>query len=326
MAVELTGSKLPLARHCRWWLRDDAKYPELPRSKAADDGVSNHRLLAQLVDTGLHDEPNPGQLELMRHAREFWGNRRGRAEVTFGLDAAGGTAREIGAHLERNYPEKRTPGEIFLTVDAVELYERLATVTDWKTGYTQVDPPDDNLQLLAGGAAAMLAHGTDGAVLEIAHATNGGCFPRRYVASPLVLYQAMNEIAHIQAGIPGSRAKPGEHCRFCPALGGCPETGEMIGRISASPVQWTTEFVSEENDRLLVQELSAVKKMVEAIEDSLKQRVGRGGIHLPNGKVWKAIVCERESLSKKKVEQILGHRISECMEVITYEQFRQVKA
>lgn len=329
MSARLTGSKLPLARHCRWWLRGDAVYPERPQSKAASDGHDLHALCAQVVDTGLHDAGSPTQELVMRHVRDFWKGRRGQAETTFGLDAARGEARVIGQHLERAYPEPRTPGEIFLTVDYHELGgTNLVTVGDWKTGFAaHVEPPDDNLQLLAGGAAAMLCFGTDGAVLEIVHATEEGCFPRRYVASPLALYQALNEIAHIQAGVDGSRAHAGEHCRFCPALGACPETGEMIGALRpGQPVQWTTEFVSEANDRLLVDELAAVKKMVDAIEDSLKERYRKTGLMLNDGKMYKAIVGRRSLLNKSKVESILGPRIAECMEVMEYEQFRRVKA
>lgn len=330
MTARLTGSKLPLARHCRWWLRGDAVYPERPRSKAASDGQDLHALCAQYVENGIHDACSPSQELVMRGVRSFWNGRRGKAEVTFGLDAARGEARVVGQNLERDYPAPRTPGEIFLTTDYYELSKEANLVTngDWKTGYAaHVEPPDDNLQLLAGGAAAMLCFGTDGAVLEIVHATEDGCFPRRYVASPLVLYAAMNEIAHIQAGIDGSQAKAGDHCRFCPALGACPETGTMISSVRPSPVQWTTEYVSDENDRLLVDELSAVKKMIEAIEESLKERAKKsGGIYLPDGKVYRAVVCERQSLSKKKVEELVGPRIAECMEVISYEQFRRVKA
>lgn len=330
--TSLTGSKLPIARHCKWWLRPDVKYPERPRSGAATDGSRLHEYAADLVDTGEHPPCSSADELVMRGVRDFWKGRHGQgwqAEVALGLDAALGEARVVGKRIDRNYPEPRTPGEIFLSVDYIGEVPELVTVGDWKTGYaSHVEPPDDNLQLLAGGAAAMLAlKKKDGAVLEIAHATEDGVFPRRYVASPLTLYRAMSEIALIQAGVEGARAKAGDHCRYCPALGACPETGTMVRQFSQAKVEWTTEFVSEENDRLLVEELSAVKKMIDAIEDAVKKRASeRGGILLSDGKIYKAILSYRSSLNKAKVEKLLGPRYAECVETVSYEQFRRVKA
>lgn len=341
--VALTGSKLPLARRCRWWLRGDVTFPELQRSQAADDGVRLHALHADLVDTGTHAPCSPSDEMVMRHLREYWGTRRSRsaaAEVSFGLDAARGQARNVGSRLERKYPDKITPGEIFLSTDYVwhDRGSMLVGVGDLKTGFgAHVDPPEDNLQLLAGAAALFLEAQSalstnggkppEGAQIEILHAREDGVHPRTYIASPLVLYRAMSEIALIQAGIDGSRAVAGEHCRFCPALGACPETGQMLSPFAKGQVQWTTDFVSDANDALIIEELSAVKKMIDAIESAVKERAQKkGGIALSDGKVYRAVVCEKSVLDKELVEKILGPRYAECTKIISYEQFRRVKA
>lgn len=335
MTQRLTGSKLPIAKRCRWWLRNDVTYPELPRTVAAEDGVRRHALFSDLVDTGQHEPCSPSDEMVMKHLREFWTvtNRRTpkdwRSEVTFGLDAARGSAREVGRRLERDYPEPQTPGEIFLTTDVVGETPELVTVSDLKTGHGgHVEPPDDNLQLLSAGAAAFVALGKrDGAVLEIIHANEGGVFLRHYMASPLVLYKAMSEIALIQAGIEGARASAGEHCKYCPALGACPETGQMIGKLSKAEVQWTTEFVSEQNDAAIIEELAGIKKMIDALEDAVKERAKKsGGLTLSDGKVYRAVVCEKSVVDKALVEKLLGPRYAECTKLISYEQFKRVRA
>lgn len=333
MPEPITGSKLPIARHCAWWAREDARYPKLSSSSAARSGTRLHDAFASYVEHKVFPPLTADQRVLADHMREFWGQRASgtgwEAEVSYALDASGARARRLGKFLNRQYGEL-SPAEIALTVDYQWIENGSPVVGDWKTGYgAHLEPTRDNLQLLAGGAAASMASGLDGCWLELAHVTEHGVREDRYFASALTLHAVMQDIARIQAGIPTALPRAGEHCRYCPALGNCPETARSVGALGRpeKSVVWQADFVSDENDALLVEELSHVKKAIDAIEKSLKERASKkGGIYLPNGKVYKAVLCEKSSLDQGKVAEILGPRYSECLKVISYEQFKQVRA
>lgn len=336
MPEPITGSKLPIARHCAWWAREDALYPKRESSSAARAGTRMHDAFASYVEHRVFPPLTADQRVLADHMRDWWGQRAAatgwEAEVSYAIDAKSAKARRLGKQLNRDYGEL-SRDEIALTVDYQWIESGSPVVGDWKTGFgAHVEPARDNLQLLAGGAAVSMASGLDGCWLEIAHVTENGVRCRdnveRYFASPLVLHAAMREIAFIQANIPGSTAVSGDHCRYCPALGNCPETSRSLKAVRpSSSVVWQAEYVSDDNDARLVEELSHVKKAIDAIERSLKERANaKGGILLPNGKIYKAILCEKSSLDQGKVAELLGGRYAECLKTISYEQFKQVKA
>ncbi len=337
MPEPITGSKLPIARHCTWWAREDVSYPKRERSDAASNGVRMHDAFSSYIEHKVFPPLSPEQRVLADNMKVFWGQRAlssgWETEVSYALDAANFRARRLGKHLNREYGEL-APGEIALTNDYQWIEAGAVALTgDWKTGYgAHVEDPDENLQLLSAGAALAASTGSEGCQLEIAHVVADGVYPRRYFATPLVLHRAMHEIASIQKRIPDSLAKAGDHCRWCPALGACPETQRQLAEVAtargtSAPVVWSKEYVSDENDALLVDELASVKKFIEQVEDSLKERAGkRGGIRLNDGKLYKAVVCRKESLDKGLVMEILGEKYAKCTKIIEYEQFKRVKA
>ena len=175
-------------------------------------------------------------------------------------------------------------------------------------------------------------------MLEIPHVCEDGVYPRRYFANADKLAEALREIDAQFRARASLEAKAGEHCRYCPALGACPETGRAV---QAATVSWsgerkvelparavfTTEFVSKENDARLVEEISAIKKMLESVEDALKERAKlAGGVVLPSGKIWKPVLCRRTALDREKVEEYLGDQLPSYMKTTEYEQFKLVKA
>lgn len=332
MGEPITGSKLPIARHCQYWARGDVSYPKRPQTGAASNGVRMHDAFASYIDHKVFPPLSPEQRMLAESMKQWWGQRAlmtgWETEVSYALNAASARGRRLGRHLNREYGEL-SPGELALTVDYVWV-ESGATpiVGDFKTGYgAHVEDPEDNLQLLAGGAVVSMATGLDGCQLEIAHVVEDGVRTRRYLATPLALHRAMHEIAEIQKKVPGAEARAGDHCRWCPALGSCPETQRQLAAVSKRPAVWSTAFISDENDGLLVEELASIKKMIDEIEGALKVRAKeKGGIYLPNGKVYKAILGRRKSEDKAKIAALLGDRYAECVEFVEYEQFRQVKA
>lgn len=331
----LTGSRLPIARHCDWAFRPSSQFPAPPELYDSAGGTRKHDVYAMWIE-GRALPPLSGEKRLFaEEMQRFWGDRKTsavwEAEVSFALDAAIPMARTLGKNLNREYGILNG-GEIALTVDYTGVHAGVPVVGDWKPPHDpHTEPPEDNLQLLAGAAALSLSSGMDGCTIEIAKVDTNDHWVERYFATPLTLRRACSEIADIQSrlrdGSPGV-ARAGDHCAYCPALGSCPETGRLVkSALPAAQAVFTADFVSDENDSLLVDELAALKKSIESIEESLKERASKkGGIKLRDGKVWKAIVSSRTSTDKGKIMDLLGSRYGECVKTISYEQFRRVKA
>jgi len=332
--VGLSGSSLPIARHCRWAFREDVKFSTFKRSDdsdAAEGGTTRHDAYSEYVDNGILPPLSPGDALIVGEMVRFWNGeerRSGwRSEVSFALDPVAPSARELGTRLGRQYPEL-PPGTIPLTVDYVGLDSHgMLVVGDWKGWDPAIEDPGENLQLLAGGAAAALALGHERVKLEVVSVTENGAWVRSALIGPLELFQAVGEISRIVGSVAGSEATAGDHCRWCPALGGCPATGPMLERV-ARPVQavvWTKEFISVDNDAAMILELVAVKNAVKTIEEALKERAGSVGTPLPNGKVYRGVLSRRTGLDTKKVEEFLGPRLSEFQKTTEFETYRQVK-
>lgn len=343
--IQLSGSRLPIARHCGFAFREDNNLPTFrlgDDQEAAAAGTNKHEYLLTFVETGRFPPLTPSQKILAEHFRTWWGDR-GKAPVehAFALNPKEATARELGKHIGRKYGELQN-GETPLTIDYWKTLpmekegDTLVVVGDIKTGFAaHVEHPAQNLQLLAGGLAAGMfaskAPSPFSALLEIPHVTEEGVYCRDYIATPQALMTALNEIISIQERIPGSEPVAGEHCRWCDIKGSCPAQAEIAARALNDRngrkmlAKWSTEFVSLENDRLLVEELSALKKAIETVEESLKKRAGRGGIDMGDGTVYRAVVCRSARQDKKLVEAILGDRLAECTKIVEYEQFKRVK-
>lgn len=343
MGEQLSGSRLPIARHCRYSFRDDVSFPD---NRAKDDdadasaGTRNHDLFAEFVEKGRFPPLTPSERVLCDHVRDFWGERTGRrweVEGAYVLNAQAGTVRYLGARIGRKYGEL-APGEVPLTIDYAGYDGDMLVLGDWKGFGAHVESPAENLQLLAGACAVALYAKQNGrselgpVQLEIPHVTETGLWCEREVISSLRLMAAMREIATIIPSIPGSEPSPGDHCRYCNANGACPATSETVTTLAkAQPgalavPRWTSEFISVENDRLLVEQLGPVKKAIEAIERKLKERAAEHPIDMGDGTVYKPVVCRRNVPDTKAIEAKLGDEYLKYTKLLEYEQFRRVKA
>lgn len=325
----LTASRLPIARRCRWALREDVEYPIAPNLYDKEGGNRIHDAFSSYIDSKCFPPLDFEQGMAADQMKRLWGDRVNTdawsSEVAFALHPANGTARLLGRHINRDY--RLESGEIGVTVDYLGQEGEHIVVGDWKPPFDpHVEAVEENLQLLAGAAAASFALGKDGCVIELARVSEDSARIEPYIATPLVLMRACVEIAEIQATIAGAPAVAGDHCAYCPALGGCPETQRIVnGALPGAAAVWSTGYVSDENDAILVDELAALKKILESVEKGVKERAGqRGGIMLRDGKVYKATLSSRSGLKAELVKQILGDRYAECVVRTGFESFRRV--
>ena len=165
MGELVTGSKLPIFRHCGWWARDDVSFPKRQSSAAGNNGTRMHDAFASWVEQGVLPPLTPAQRMLADQMVKFWGIRRAsvgwRTELAFALNPSTRKARILGKDIGREYVKHGLDpvSEIGLSTDYVWAEEKGVPICgDWKTGYaSHVEPPEENLQLLAGGAALVLA-------------------------------------------------------------------------------------------------------------------------------------------------------------------------
>lgn len=335
MGEQLSGSRLPVLRHCAYSFRDDVTFPD-NRAKEddadADDGTHNHELFSTFVEKGHFPPVSPSKKILCNHVREFWGERgRWSVESAYALNPSKRSVRFLGNRIDRKYVV--TEGEIPLTLD-YEGYERgVLVVGDWKGFGAHVEEPRKNLQLLTQACAAELYAQQNGRPpgpvrLEIPHVTERGVYCPEVEISQLVLLAVMAELAVLLGRIKQTPEPiAGDHCRYCNVNGACPATREVVRVIAgeASAAQWTSEFVSVDNDRAILRELSAVKKAIEAIDRAVKTR-NAGGIDMGDGYAYRNTVSQRTVPDREKIEAHLGDRYLEFTKKIEVESFRRVKA
>lgn len=329
MSRLVSGSALGIAVECGWAYHKESEYPERPTTSEASDGTLVHGGLDGVSKPKLR----PELMATVAQAQEYL-ERRGiqilAREITYACRVSDRSIRVLGDHLSRAYVENGLDPEteIPITLDLVGRDPDGAfVVVDYKTGQRDyVTPADENLQLGLGALCVASAYQVRKIKVVNLFVSPGGCYSDECELGTIHLMKVQNAVdkawINTKKRLPTA---PGEHCRFCPALGACPSTKAALAEVAPTETQgvvFTTEFVSLENDQKLVTLLPMMEKALDTIKDALKTR---GPVPLPNGKVWKAVVSQRKSLSKDKVAELLGDRIEECYSTIEVESYRQVK-
>jgi len=341
--MKITASALSRARKCLWWARSDVKYTQAPDQGHASEGTEFHDLIAQVLSGQLVYASGPARMHLLmdsalRYITETDNPGAKRyVEIAYAYDVVRGTVRVLGENINREYGEL-ADSEIAQTADMVVVEADVLVVRDWKTGSPEfVEEVSENAQLLSLALCAAKALSWTGPVrLEVCYVRQAKVFAEACVVYPSDLQRFASELQLMYIQIGDAVPSSGDHCRYCPALGSCPATTAQVDALAtafgdtSSPVKrlpmWTTTHLSDENDALMAEQLPALEKAVEAVKAALKDRArARGGIELSDGKVWKETSYTVDQLDAKKVEEILGPRISECRTQQIRTQFRRVR-
>lgn len=163
------------------------------------------------------------------------------AEVAFAYDVATGEARELGRGRERQYGPLG-PFEIPGTADAVAVSMDAVFVPDWKTGWSEVQPPERNKQLRFLALAAARAYRRDTALVEVVRIREDGSAWRlgaKLDEFDLAVIAA--ELRDLHFTIEARRAQfargeelevhEGAWCRYCPAYVYCPAKTRLIREL-----------------------------------------------------------------------------------------------
>lgn len=253
------------------------------------------------------------------------------AEVAFAYDIVKGTARELGRGLGRKY-EGLGPYEIAGTADIVGVSEDAVYVADFKTGWGDVPPAAENIQLRTLALMAARVFDRDRAIVSIRRIKENGSswgdqaeldeFDLDAFAAELkplrVRIAEAQEQAAKRGGVPD--VSVGHWCRHCPAWSSCPANQALIARVASG-----AEFDSWEARKPLSpaaageawERVKVIKSLLRRVEDSvLAARHEYGELPLPSGKVLREVIEPgNEQLDGRVVfavaKELLGDDVAE---------------
>jgi RecB family exonuclease len=250
-----------------------ARVPEVGRDAALAEADEEFREALEAIDLSKTPACQPG-------SRAF--------EVSFIWNWADGTALEIGRNLERSYPELG-PTEIPGTADAVGIDGDTVIVEDFKTGFGDLSPVEDDLQLAGYAIAATLAYGKSRARVSFIRIRDGN--PKHESAEldeiDLSIRAAAIKARMKEISARGLEQEPheGPWCKWCPAYDACPAK-QQLARALAAPVDTMLGAITAANGARVLSALKASREVLDRIEARLKELAEVDPIPLAGGKVY----------------------------------------
>lgn len=308
--MNVTGSSLPVLRKCAWWARPEVIAPvQPPPTDAMLLGSAVHAAIEHTIKTGEFMHFTSAEVaEFWSTWNNWWahgplGDGAWQAEVAYAYNPKTDTARQLDVE-KRNYQVE--PDEIAGTIDAVMLDVDHATIVDWKTGddfHRMTADAKDNWQLKLYALAVSRTHKVNNVQVVIARISDE-VRATAYTLDEMELDAVAAEVAVMVAGIPTSVPTPGYHCIRCKAVSVCPTTENATEAI-ISTVEKLPEVtgpavelvIDKDNATTLLARLRQVQAACETLENALKvYAVNNDGITLTNGKRWRKVPSERESI------------------------------
>lgn len=277
-------SALALAEKCGLSVELAEKYPE--KGPWADAGTRIHKQIEAWAKTGEAPQSAAAQAacDLLR-AYEGW-TIRSEEKIDL-VDPESGDLITSG-----------TPDIVAIGPD------KQIVVIDWKTGWAgHVPEPDENLQLLAYGAAAMIKYG--GASLQVVVAKRLFDPEKKRVDhsriyDPDDVWPIVDRIVAVQGK--AREAHRGVHCRDCFNRLRCYAwvLPAHEGETALTPLTKTeTELTNEQRVRALLA-CDAMEEVIGLVRARIRSDVEAGAVVEAGGKVYKQIMSKgRETVSVK---------------------------
>ena len=315
--MRITGSSLPLLRSCQWWARPEVEAPAFQATEAMELGTKVHAIIDGIIsgslDAAILSDATDEALAMYDAWSAWWesrplGDGAWRSEQAYAYDPRTDRARTLDAK-NRGYSVE--DGEIAGTVDAVLLTGKRAVVVDWKTGNDfarMTADAADNWQLRLYALCVARCHGATEVEVVIARITADGVQTTRYTLDELELDAVAAEVATLAGKVATSQPQQGAHCKRCRAVAVCPTTevaSVAIAPVSAEPVALK---VTKDNAAALLLRLRQVQAACDVVEAELKRYVIENNVEvdLGNGKKWKRVEVDRESISLTGSDRAAG--------------------
>jgi hypothetical protein len=312
-----SASKLALAMTCP----ASATLPRVERiTEAADKGTAVHAYLRDLTampkDAALERVPaaHRGRCEDINTLAFPEPGIERHAELALALDIETEEVRFIGHDVGRSYGERKTPTELFMSLDLAWMDEAGGHIIDWKTGRAPQGPASQNWQLKAQALAFARWKGLESVDASIARIPDDGePFFDTALFDSFELSLIGSELRELSRRLSKPETlKPvmGEHCRYCDAFEACPAQGKLIARMGRTPEQVEKDIV----DLLLTPETAA--KAIERAKavDTVLKRVwaaiyayarNNGPVALGDGVYFGETQTKRKVLDAEVVRRVL---------------------
>lgn len=296
-----------------------AVLPQMHRDgAAADRGTAIHAFQAARAEGKADDEALklvPAEYHQACKTLEHPGT--GVAEPAFALDVRSGKARLIGLNIGRDYG-KTALTEIPGSADLVRVESDHVVVDDYKTGRTEVPPPDRNLQLGFLARCATKVYGRSRAVVRIVTVfEDGGTYTQaaeldqfdllRIERTVREAFDAVDKAARDIKEDKQPALREGSHCKYCPARAGCPAKVGLIQRLT-QPEVIKEEFRAALNGNTAATAYEMVERASDVLNDlrgQLYQWAQENPIALPDGKVFGPVEQTREEISGEVAHRVL---------------------
>jgi hypothetical protein len=187
--------------------------------------------------------------------------------------------------------------------------EAQIVVIDWKSGWAgHVPDPDDNLQLLAYGAAAVVKYG--GSTLQVTIAKrlfdpNKRVILHSRLMTPDEIWPIIDRIAAVERNRT-SEAQRGLHCGSCFSRARCYAWMLPAHEGEGPLVPFTQPEVELTNDQRVraLMACDAMEDAIELVRARIKADVETGIDVVADGKVYRPITCKgKESASVKELRE-----------------------
>lgn len=244
------------------------------------------------------------------------------AEVAFAMRLDEGTAAEVGRKIGRDYSGaiQRTLGrprhdlEIVGTADVVAMAADAVVVLDHKRGHAlHVPRARDTWQLRILALMASRAYGVSRAVVGIIRVLPDGtprydmaeldaldldCIEHELGELATRIAVARKQVADWVVGFEPPTVTIGSHCRYCPAIDGCPRYRSLFSLVAhqteETAEKWLpmahAELATDDQLATLYDRVKLAKKFLSRVEAALYTRAAQRPIALHNGKFLAEVI------------------------------------
>ncbi|WP_394825015.1 PD-(D/E)XK nuclease family protein [Pendulispora albinea] len=220
-----------------------------------------------------------------------------RAECAYAIDLETASVRFLGHNLERAYTNL-APNEIAGTLDVdADHVDRTPTAGDWKSGFSELTPAEDNLQIGVGAYAVAKARGADRAIGRLWFIGQDGRIRTDEAEfDALDLEHVLDRTRHTVRRIREAEARysagetltvhRGPWCTYCPARPHCPAmiafAREMLPALEQDRA--ALEMLLPDQLGEVWERARLAAKIAEEVIDSLKKFAATHPIPLPDGR------------------------------------------
>lgn len=260
-------------------------------------------------------------------------------EPAYSFNIFSGEVRHLGSGIGRAYPEPKS-GDIFGTTDVagVSWWDGVDVVVDWKAGFDEVPPPEENLQIgFAAFARATLRRKTEvegrvgyvrpsGAIDYVPHVFNS--FELHGIEDRLVSIYERAKAAQVSlANGEAPKLHVGPWCKYCPALTACPAQMDLVRAMGSTvnSIDRRIYALTPEEQGLAWVRVEAVLRTAQRIKDVLKDAAALQPIPVDNDREVREVTLQRKHFDREGALTMLRAKGATAEELASLEPTVPVK-